>query len=131
MSTATKTWDKFQDVTNPQDSISLENMSVDRLYNTAVAFRRNKSIDRAEEAFRKALEKDKNHVPSLMGLASLIQSKDPSESKVLFNRATGFICGPPSLPGEAFGRSRSTPVTKLPTDRGDYRKISAREDAVG
>lgn len=110
--------------------ISLDNMSVDRLYNTAVAFRKNKNFERAEEAFRKALDLDKNHVPSLMGLAFLIQTKDPAASKALFNRATGFICGPPSLPGEGFFRTRSTPVSKPIPELASHRH-TAREDVVG
>jgi hypothetical protein len=84
-------------------------MSIDRLYNFAVSHRKKNELDLAEIAFREALEMDHNHVPSLMGLASLLQTKDPTTSKALFNRATGFICGPPSLPGEGFNRARSVP----------------------
>jgi tetratricopeptide (TPR) repeat protein len=113
-------------------NISLDNMSVDRLYNTAVTFRKNKNIERAEEAFRKALDSDNNHVPTLLGLATLLQTKDPAESKALFNRATGFICGPPSLPGEGFIRSRSTPIAAKPmVQLSSHRLVSAREDIVG
>jgi hypothetical protein len=94
---------------DPAKSLPSEKMSIDRLYNFAVSHRKKNALDLAEAAFREALEMDHNHVPSLMGLASLLQTKDPQTSKELFNRATGIICGPPSLPGEGFVRSRSVP----------------------
>ena len=84
----------------------LESMSVDRLYNTAVVHKKKNSLTVAENAFSLALDQDPNHVPSLLGLANLLQSKDPVRSKELFNKATGFICGPQSLPGESKSESR-------------------------
>uniref|UniRef100_A0A7S0M5P6 Uncharacterized protein n=1 Tax=Cryptomonas curvata TaxID=233186 RepID=A0A7S0M5P6_9CRYP len=94
---------------DPAKSLPAEKMSIDRLYNIAVSHRKKKAIDLAEMAFREALEMDQNHVPSLLGLASLLQTRDPATSKALFGHATGIICGPPLLPGEGFNRARSVP----------------------
>jgi hypothetical protein len=80
----------------------LETMSVDQLYNTAVKLKRSNDLEFAADAFRKALQVDKDHVPSLIGLGSLLKehpelnvgSEDPV---VLLTKVTRHVCCPPEI----------------------------------
>mmetsp|Transcript_80629 Transcript_80629/g.216029 ORF Transcript_80629/g.216029 Transcript_80629/m.216029 type:complete len:149 (+) Transcript_80629:149-595(+) len=100
-----------------------ETHSVDRLYNMAVGFRKKSLNDKAQLCFELALEKDASHVPSMTGLASLLQFKNPEESKRLFSRATSLILGPKTLPGEALARLSSAGLKST--------RSQLQEDVVG
>ena len=80
----------------------LEYMSVDHLYNTGVQLKKRDDLEFAADAFRKALTLDKEHVPSLIGLGTLLRdhpelSVGSEDSLSLLNRVTRHVCCPPEI----------------------------------
>ena len=77
-------------------------MSVDQLYNTAVQLKKRNDLQPAADTFRAALQLDKEHVPSLIGLGTLLKdhpelilgSEDPV---ALLTRVTRHVCCPPEI----------------------------------
>ena len=82
--------------------VNLETMSADLLYNNAVKLKKANDFELAADAFRKALQADKDHVPSQIGLGSLLMehpdlivgSDDPV---VLLTQVARRICCPPEI----------------------------------
>jgi hypothetical protein len=80
----------------------LDTMSVDLLYNTAVKLKKSNDLEFAADAFRKALQVDKEHVPSLIGLGTLLKDHPElivgSEDPVVFlTKVTRHVCCPPEI----------------------------------
>ena len=80
----------------------LETMSVDQLYNTAVKLKKSNDLEFAADVFRKALLVDKEHVPSLIGLGTLLKEHPElivgsEDSVVLLTKVTRHVCCPPEI----------------------------------
>ena len=79
-----------------------DSMSVDQLYNMAVKLKKQNNLQVAADTFRNALQIDKEHVPSLIGLGTLLKdhpelivgSEDPL---ALLTRVTRHVCCPPEI----------------------------------
>uniref|UniRef100_A0A7S0W0Z9 Uncharacterized protein n=1 Tax=Hemiselmis tepida TaxID=464990 RepID=A0A7S0W0Z9_9CRYP len=78
-------------------------MSVDSLYNHGVRYHKvEKNNELAEASFRAAISRKEDHIPSLVGLGSLLKELGRQEEADEFlHRATGLIMCPATLPGEA------------------------------
>eukprot|EP00291_Cryptomonas_curvata_P015365 CAMPEP_0172152204 /NCGR_PEP_ID=MMETSP1050-20130122/700_1 /TAXON_ID=233186 /ORGANISM="Cryptomonas curvata, Strain CCAP979/52" /LENGTH=127 /DNA_ID=CAMNT_0012820485 /DNA_START=12 /DNA_END=395 /DNA_ORIENTATION=+ len=77
-------------------------MSVDQLYNIAVKLKKNNDLEFAADAFRKALIVDKDHVPSLIGLGTLLREHPElvvgsEDAVVLLTKVTRHVCCPPEI----------------------------------
>ena len=81
----------------------MEEMSLDRIYNTGVRLKREGKYADAVCAFRRGLQRDKDHVPTLVGLGSLLrehpelQPPDTGDYSALLNRASYHVTCPPEL----------------------------------
>eukprot|EP00283_Hemiselmis_rufescens_P000469 CAMPEP_0173470002 /NCGR_PEP_ID=MMETSP1357-20121228/77655_1 /TAXON_ID=77926 /ORGANISM="Hemiselmis rufescens, Strain PCC563" /LENGTH=242 /DNA_ID=CAMNT_0014438263 /DNA_START=110 /DNA_END=840 /DNA_ORIENTATION=- len=78
-------------------------MSVDSLYNHAVRYHKvEKNNELAEASFRAAISRKEDHIPSLVGLGSLLKELGrQDEADEYLHKATGLIMCPATLPGEA------------------------------
>ena len=108
-------------------------MSVDSLYNHAVRYHKvEKNNELAEASFRAALSRKEEHVPSLVGLGSLLKEMGrQEEADEYLHKATGLIMCPATLPGEAkirrIAEARSNSVKSLLPPK----KENAGPDATG
>jgi hypothetical protein len=79
-------------------SSSLE-QSTASLYNEGVKFRKVGLHEDAEHKFRAALVRDRRHLPSLLGLGSLLRERGREREGVLFlQEASGIVAAPVRAP---------------------------------
>ena len=84
------------DVFSRTQSSSLE-QSTASLYNEGVKFRKVGLHEDAEHKFRAALVRDRRHLPSLLGLGSLLRERGRErEGAVILQEASGILAAPVS-----------------------------------
>eukprot|EP00292_Cryptomonas_paramecium_P022868 CAMPEP_0113665590 /NCGR_PEP_ID=MMETSP0038_2-20120614/2388_1 /TAXON_ID=2898 /ORGANISM="Cryptomonas paramecium" /LENGTH=196 /DNA_ID=CAMNT_0000580957 /DNA_START=1 /DNA_END=591 /DNA_ORIENTATION=+ /assembly_acc=CAM_ASM_000170 len=84
------------------ENLSMDDLSADRLYNNAVQYKKEGKFELAAKTFRKALEVDSKHCPSLLGLGSLIKEHPEvqigvEDHRLLLTAVTRQVCCPPEL----------------------------------
>ena len=73
--------------------------STDSMYNEAVKFKKAGLLQEAENKFRQVLSRDKQHIPSILGLGTLIRAKGDGEGERLLEQASGQIAGQTDVVG--------------------------------
>ena len=123
MLTATKSPESAQ----KRRGVHQETLSADHLYNSAVKLKKSSEFELAADAFRKALQVDKDHVPSLVGLGSLLMEHpnliiDPEDPVVLLTKVARHICCPPEIKRATIAITAVNRMMKAAKQTADTRK---------